>query len=202
MNPDPKPPVNAPEPGRPQLPAWLIVVFCALLFGELIYLDRNAGGFNAQVYAPYHSIQEVNAAQPVRPADPLMEKGGHLFTLACAPCHQANGMGTAGQFPALAGSEWVMEKDPARLVRILQLGAAGAIMVKGQECNPPGAMPSMAAIVATDEDMAAVLTYIRQSWGNTAPGVTPGQVKQIRATLGDRKDPTSAAELMKVPVAQ
>jgi mono/diheme cytochrome c family protein len=110
------------------------------------------------------------------------------------------GLGT--QFPPLAGSDWVMEKDPGRIIRIVLLGSGGTIMVKGQECNPPGPMPSMAAAMGSDEDLAAVLTYVRQSWGNNAPAVTVDQVKAVKAALGGRTSPTSPAELMKIPMAQ
>jgi mono/diheme cytochrome c family protein len=202
MSHDPKPPVNAPEPGRPNLPAWLIAVFCALLFGALFYLNGNAGGFNPQVYAPYRSIQEVNAAQPVHEVNPLVEKGGRIFNLNCAPCHQASGLGLGTQFPPLAGSDWVMEKDPSRIIRIVLLGAGGPITVKGQECNPPSGMPSMAGAMTSDEDLAAVLTYVRSSWGNNAPAVTVDQVKTVKAAVAGRTTPCSATELMKIPMAE
>jgi mono/diheme cytochrome c family protein len=202
MSHDPKQPVNAPEPDGPNLPAWLVAVFCVVLFGTLFYLDRNAGGFNPQVYAPYHSLQELTAAQPVKEVNPLVEKGGRLFNLNCAACHQTTGLGLGTQFPPLAGSDWVMEKDPQRIIRIVLLGAAGPITVKGQECSPPGPMPSMAASLGSDEDLAAVLTYIRQSWGNNAPAVTVEQIQKVRSDLGSRNTPCTAPELMKLPMAQ
>ena len=71
--------------------------------------------------------------------------------------------GTPGQFLPLAGSEWVLEKDPSRLIRIPLLGAAGPITVKGVEWNL--AMPAMGAALP-DDDLAAVLSYMRNAWGN------------------------------------
>jgi mono/diheme cytochrome c family protein len=202
MSHDPKPPENAPAPGPSDLPAWLIAVFAAVLFGALYYLNQTAGGFNPQVYAPYRSIQEVNAAQPVREVNPMMETGGHLFNLNCAACHQTTGLGLGTQFPPLAGSDWVAEKDPSRIIRIVLLGSGGTIMVKGQECNPPGPMPSMAAAIGSDENLAAVLTYVRQSWGNNAPAVTADQVKAVKAAIGSRTAACTTAELMKIPLAE
>ncbi len=195
------------EPNQPldqdtaNAPVCLIVVFAALLYGGFVYLDRFGGGFNAQVYAPYQNYEELVAAQPSKDVDPLFEKGARLFTLTCAPCHQATGLGAPGQFPPLVGSEWVLEKDPSRIIRLPLLGAAGPITVKGVEWNPPGAMPSMASSLPADEDLAAVLTYIRQSWGNKAPTVTIEQVKRVKAELGARKEATTAAELLKIPLA-
>ena len=195
------------EPNQPldqdtaNAPVWLIVVFAALLYGGFVYLDRFGGGFNAQVYAPYQNYEELVAAQPSKDVDPLFEKGARLYTLTCAPCHQATGLGAPGQFPPLVGSEWVLEKDPSRIIRLPLLGAAGPITVKGVEWNPPGAMPSMASSLPADEDLAAVLTYIRQSWGNKAPTVTVEQVKRVKAELGARKEATTAAELLKIPLA-
>lgn len=198
MNPAPQSPSN--QDAAPA-PLWLIVVFAGLLYGGFIYLDRYGGDFNPQVYAPYRNYDELVAAQPSQEVDPLFEKGAKLFALTCAPCHQATGLGAPGQFPPLAGSEWVLEKDPARLIRLPLLGASGPITVKGVDWNPPSAMPGMANVLPADEDLAAVLTYIRQSWGNKAPSVTAAQVKKVKAELGARKEPTSAAELLKVPLA-
>jgi mono/diheme cytochrome c family protein len=58
-------------------------------------------------------------------------------------------------------------------------------------------MPAMGAALS-DEDLAAVLSYIRQSWGNKASAITPDQVKAIRAQVGNRSQPWTAEELDKV----
>jgi mono/diheme cytochrome c family protein len=60
--------------------------------------------------------------------------------------------------------------------------------------NFPSSMPAMGAALS-DSDLAAVLTYIRQSWGNKAPEITPEQVKAVRAEVGNRTQPWSTAEL-------
>jgi len=198
MNPEPQSPLDQ---DTAHAPVWLVAVFALLLYGGFIYLDHYSGGFNPQVYAPYRNYDELAAAQPSKDVDPLFEKGAKLFSLTCAPCHQATGLGAPGQFPPLAGSDWVLEKDPSRIIRLPLLGAAGPITVNGVEWNPPSAMPSFASVLTTDEDLAAVLTYIRQSWGNKAPAVTIEQVKKVKAELGARKEPTSAAELLKIPLA-
>jgi mono/diheme cytochrome c family protein len=72
----------------------------------------------------------------------------------------------------------------------------GQLTVKGQEWNL--AMPAMGAALP-DEDLAAVLSYMRQSWGNKASTITAEQVKAIRAELGNRSQAYTSAELMKLP---
>lgn len=78
------------------------------------------------------------------------------------------------------------------MIRIPLAGLSGPVQVKGQEWNL--SMPAMGAAM-TDEQLAAVLTYIRQSWGNKASEITPDQVKAIRTEVGNRTQPWTAAEL-------
>ena len=71
-------------------------------------------------------------------------------------------------------------------------GLAGPIQVAGQSYNM--SMPAMGAALS-DEDLASVLSYIRQSWGNKAPAITPDQVKAERAKVGNRSQPLTAEQL-------
>ena len=77
-------------------------------------------------------------------------------------------------------------------MRIPLAGLAGPIKVKGESWNL--AMPAMGAAMS-DDDLAAVLTYMRQSWGNKAPEITAEQVKTIRGQVGNRTQPWSGDEL-------
>jgi mono/diheme cytochrome c family protein len=116
-------------------------------------------------------------ADVVDPA--LMEKGKIQFMI-CAACHGQQGEGTAAA-PPLAGSEWVM--GPAEnLIRIQLRGLRGPITVKGREYNIAAGMAPMA--YQRDEQIAAVLTYVRQSFGNNAPAVEPAQVTALRSEVG------------------
>ena len=81
------------------------------------------------------------------------------------------------------------------MIRIPLAGLAGPIQVAGQQWNL--AMPAMGAALS-DDDLAAVLTYIRQSWGNQASAITPDQVKAVRAEVGNRTQPWSVEELNKI----
>jgi mono/diheme cytochrome c family protein len=102
--------------------------------------------------------------------------GAELYAANCVACHQASGAGLAGAFPPLAGSEWVLgpDKVPAN---ILLHGITGKLTVKGVSYN--GAMPSFKDKF-DDFEVAAVLSYVRSSFGNTAASVSPEVVKAER----------------------
>ena len=99
--------------------------------------------------------------------------------------------------PPLAGSEWV-QGSPNRLIRIPLYGLGGPITVKGQQMNFPAPMPPIGAALQPD-DLAAILSYVRQAWGNKAPTVTPEQVKAVGTQVGNRPTAFSPEEIMQVP---
>ena len=106
--------------------------------------------------------------------------GGMCFT-----CHQSSGLGLAGQFPPLAGSEWVLGDKPT-LIKIALFGLMGPVKVKGKDYNsampPPGIPPGS----LTDQQIADVLTYIRNDWGNSASSVSPAEVATVRSSVAGR----------------
>ena len=125
------------------------------------------------------------------PIDPAAMAIGKTQFLVCAACHGQNGEG-GPIAPPLAGSEWV--KGPiSNLIRIQLRGLQGPISVKGTEYNMPGGMAALA--YQTDEQIAGVLTYVRNSFGNKASAVKPEQVAALRSEVG--KPQVSAAELTK-----
>ena len=114
---------------------------------------------------------------------------------SCITCHQPTGAGLSGAFPPLAESEWVTG-PVENLIRIQLRGLSGPIEVKGITYN--NVMAPMAS--QTDEQVAAVLTYIRNSFGNEASAVTPEMVAKYRdevgqpmLTVADLIDPKEAA---------
>jgi mono/diheme cytochrome c family protein len=206
MNPDPQQslPITAegePQAGRTAVPVWLIVLLFLILYWGMVYFDSHGGWFNEQVYAPYRSFQEVEAWQPVTGAPGLAQQGKMVYNKpTCVACHQADGKGTAGQFPSLVQSEWVQEPEPGRIIRAVLYGISGPFQFKEQSFN--GAMvPWKDAL--TDEEIAAVLTYVRTNpeWGNKAPEVKPERVKQVREKTKGRNQPFSQEELLKVSPA-
>jgi mono/diheme cytochrome c family protein len=105
----------------------------------------------------------------------LASSGGKVFTTNCASCHQANGQGVSGTFPPLAANP-VVAGNPTTVIHIVKYGLNGAIQVKGQSYN--GMMPAWGQQLSNG-DIAAVITYIRSSWGNTASPVTTSQVAGV-----------------------
>jgi mono/diheme cytochrome c family protein len=205
MNPPPHLTTMDPgDPGAPPrdgtVPVWLIVVMMLLFFGGAVYYDRHGGWFDAQVYAPYTGLGEVQRFQPPEEESGPFEAGRMVYARTCVACHQASGLGTPGQFPPLAGSEWVNEPEPGRMIRLVLGGLQGPITVKGQSFN--NAMVPWNTL--SDDDIAAVITFVRQNkeWGNTAPAVTPQQIKSVRDKLKGRTLPFTPDELLKVSPAE
>ncbi|HWW71104.1 MAG TPA: cytochrome c [Duganella sp.] len=94
--------------------------------------------------------------------------GKALFLKNCAACHQATGKGIPGAFPALAGSKFVTGER----------AEVATVLLKGR-----GGMPDFSENIS-DADMAAILTYVRSSWGNKADALTESEVLKLRDTLG------------------
>ncbi len=184
--------ITAAEPKvqRASVPIWVFVLLLALLYWGMWYFDRRSGWFDARVYAPYRSLAELETFQPASSGPDLL-RGKTVYENVCGLCHNNDGNGKPNQAPPFAGSEWVLG-SPTRMIHIPLIGLSGSLQVKGQEWNL--AMPAMGATLS-DDDLAAVLTYMRQSWGNKASEVTPDMVKKVRSQVGNRAQPLSAAEL-------
>jgi mono/diheme cytochrome c family protein len=183
-----------PKAGTAAVPILLLVLPFLILYLGMIYFDRNGGWFNPQVYAPYHSVAELTLYQPPT-GGPDLARGKAVYENFCGLCHNSDGMGKPNQAPPFVGSEWVLG-SPNRMIRIPLAGLSGPVKIKGEEWNL--AMPNMGAALS-DEDLAAVLTYIRQSWGNKASVITPEQVKAVKAEIGNRTQPWTATELNAIP---
>jgi mono/diheme cytochrome c family protein len=119
------------------------------------------------------------------------EKGAGVYARICASCHQPNGQGIPGVYPPLAGSE-LLQGDPSIPIRIVLHGFQGRIERGGKVYN--GVMAAWGGVLS-DEDIAAVLTYTRSSWGNSAPEVTPEQVREVRQKTQGRSRAYTEAEL-------
>jgi mono/diheme cytochrome c family protein len=188
--------IPAAEPAEPQarrvaIPVWLMVLFFLLLYWGMVYFDHYSAWGEPQVYRPYRSLQELVTYRPPTAGENLI--GRQKFDATCALCHNPDGSGKAGQAPPLVGSDWVLG-NPDRLIRIPLSGLAGPIQVSGKEYNFVASMPPWAGILSDDE-IAAVLTYIRQSWGNKAPAITPEQVKAVHQATTKRTQPWTPQEL-------
>ena len=128
------------------------------------------------------------ADEPIDPAVMVLGKASYMI---CGACHGQNGEG-GPIAPPLAASEWVTG-PVSNLIRIQLRGLQGPITVAGKEYDMPGGMAALS--YQTDEQIAGVLTYIRNSFGNKASAVKPEQVAALRGEVG--KPQVTAAELTK-----
>jgi mono/diheme cytochrome c family protein len=122
------------------------------------------------------------------------DQGKELFLISCGACHQPHGMGQEGLAPPLVDSDWVIG-SPQRLVRIVLHGLHGPVNVKGKSFQLD--MPALG--VFDDDQVAAILTFVRREWGHTANPVEPELVKAIRAETEKREEAWTEAELLKIP---
>ncbi len=143
------------------------------VIGVIAFLIINVAVGRDIVPGPARAREQPAVAAPVQEAavDPAA-----LYATNCGACHQANGEGLPGTFPPLAGSSWVTG-DPETLIRIMVAGVGGPIEVGGQTYN--SAMPPQGHL--NDEQMAAIATHVRSSFGNQAGAVEPDLVAQVRA---------------------
>lgn len=113
-----------------------------------------------------------------------MKAGAQIYRDECSGCHTPDGKGVPGLFPSLSGAPMVHQTDPTTLIRAVLRGALGV----GTKQAPIG--PEMPAFewILTDNQVAVVLTYIRNAWGNSASSVDAGTVRKERESLVERSD--------------
>jgi mono/diheme cytochrome c family protein len=161
--------------------------------GAMLGLAALAGCSSGQAKGAAKTAQMAGADSAASIPDAAPETGptGATIYQRCATCHQPNGKGMAGAFPPLAGSEWANAREPAVPIRIVLHGLSGPITVASQRFN--SAMPPYGTNQPlNDSAVAAVLTYVRSSWGNSASAVTPAEVAAQRAATSTRTTPWTA----------
>lgn len=140
---------------------------------------------------------EVEAVAGTLDASALKQfaDGRQKFLVSCASCHGSDGRGENRMGPPLVNSEWVLG-DEKRLSLILLHGLEGPIEVDGKKYDAPEILPVMPAHSTMDDaSIAAILTYIRNEWGNQAPPISRRTVGGMRLTTQGRVYPWSAEEL-------
>ncbi len=118
-------------------------------------------------------VPEAVAAAPPQAG---MAAGKAVYARACVACHEADGSGAPRIYPPLPGNANLQSADPSSTLRII---LDGAQTVTTPRAPNPGSMPAYARQLS-DQEIADVTNYIRNSWGNAAPLVTPAQVKKAR----------------------
>ncbi len=139
--------------------------------------------------APEVPVPPLSAAEQER-----FERGRTLYAGVCGACHQAHGRGLDGLAPPLADSEWA-SGAAARIVRIALRGVRGPLKVDGRSYNLD--MPPFG--VLSDDQISALVTYVRREWGNTASPVTPEFVQGVRTAITAHGEPWTQEELLKIP---
>lgn len=177
-----------PRDGLEPVPVWLILGFLALAGWAGWYIAMNSGGFAPDQYNE-KALPAGKSAEAPKPVDPMV-LGRRTFS-NCVTCHQENGEGVPGTYPPLAGSE-IVNGPPEQLAAILLHGLNGPLHVRGATYN--GEMPEWGSKLK-DEQIAAVLTYVRASFGNHAPPVSAELVRQVRQATSSRTRPWTEAEL-------
>lgn len=190
-----------PRVGREPLSLWLIATYGLAVFFGGAYLGRYAGNFSGDGLdylggAPRVAVTaSAGGAEQVAELTPV-EKGKKIFSANCATCHQANGLGVAGQYPPLAGSE-IVNGGSRRPVMIVLKGLQGPITVKGQRYGSAVMQPWEKTL--NDQKIADVLTYVRQEWGNTGGPVAAEGVAAMRKELAGRTESYTEPDLLAVP---
>ncbi len=191
-------------PGGVPVPLWLMSLSGIAIIWAGAYLGMFNGGFRGDIFnerdtSPKLLFPEKTAGGAGGPAagqaeDPIT-LGKKAFSANCVSCHQANGMGIAGQYPPLVKSEFV-NGGSRRLIMILLKGLQGKVKVEGVEYN--GAMPPWEKAL-TDKKISQILTYVRQEWGNKSGPIAPEQVAAGRKEFAGHAESFTEPELLAVP---
>jgi len=128
-------------------------------------------------------LKELRASIPIKADLQVMKLGAEVYAREshCATCHQPSGQGLPNLYPPIDGSLWTTGNED-RLIRMVLDGMHGTIEVKGKRYSSPP-LPPMTGFrqILNDEEIAAVLTYVRNSWSNRAKPVAPQHVAKMRA---------------------
>lgn len=191
-----------PRIGREPLSLWLIAIYGLAVFFGGAYLGRYSGSFGGdgldylggapRVASKAGAATGTEQAVELTPA----EKGAKIYSANCATCHQANGLGVAGQYPPLDGSD-IVNGGSRRHIMIVLKGLQGPVTVKGQLYGSAVMQPWEKTL--TDEKIADVVTYERSAWSNKGTPVTAEGVAALRKELAGRTESYTEPDILAVP---
>lgn len=188
--------------GRTTRPGLGLAILSAGMFAWAgAYVGHYSGRFDPSEFNELPAPRvSPGASGPVDPLVEVKNRGKKLYE-ACALCHNDDGAGKPGIAPPLASSDWVNADGVGRLVRIVLHGLKGPIKVNATtEFNIPAqSMPPQGEVIKTDEEIAALLTYIRSAFGNKAGVVKPEEVKAVRDAVKGRAEQWDVQELLTIP---
>jgi len=191
-----------PHAGLEPLSLWLIAIYGFTIFFGGAYLGRYSGNFSGDGLDPLGGAPRSTKSGAIGPGGVTQaelspaERGKKIFSANCATCHQMSGTGVAGQYPPLAGSEYVTS-GTRRLGMIVLKGLQGPLVVKGVTYGSAVMQPWEKTL--TDAKIADVLTFIRQEWGNKGGPVTPEGIAALRKELVNHSDSFTEPDLKAVP---
>ncbi len=164
--------------------------------------DYLAGTLKLGAAPPAADQREYGPTRALSPAEAkLYALGKEVFNrdAHCATCHQPSGIGTPGVYPPLnvAGNPWLTNDE--RLIKVVLKGLWGPLDLAGQRFGPTNGVPPMLGFAGmlNDEEAAGVISYVRQSFGNNLPTITPDQVSKVREQTKARSDFYMVEEIMK-----
>jgi len=190
-----------PRAGLEPLSLWLIGIYGLAIFFGSAYLGRYSGNFTGNGLDPFGGAPHSTKSTSGPGAGPAVEltqaeRGRKIFSANCATCHQMTGLGVAGQYPPLAGSEYV-NGGTRRLGMIVLKGLQGPLTVKGMSFGSAVMQPWDKTL--NDAKIADVLTFVRQEWGNTGGPVAAESIAALRKELANHPDSYTEADLKAVP---
>ena len=197
-----------PEPSADvtPIPLWLTGVCAVAMVWAGLYFGIFNGGLSGNVYNEYESSPAVlfplpqtagKEAGPAEAPQTLAQQGKGVFSQYCVACHQASGMGIPGQFPPLAGSEYVNGTEK-RLVAIILKGLQGPVTVHGKTGTYTGNMVPWETQLSPKK-IAAVASYIRQEWGNTGAEISEAKVAAAKKEFASQTAQWTEAQLQAIP---
>lgn len=155
-------------------------VLLATIAGFLFFGSYSAIDSNQEVYKS-GGIPDI-AKEIKATTQSNQQTGIQLYNKYCLTCHQADGTGVRGMFPPLAGNGKITGSS-TDLIRIVLFGMEGPLTVNGKEYNQP--MPAQGYL--SDKQIADILSFVRNNWGNKAPQITTADVGKVRK-LGKPKN--------------
>jgi mono/diheme cytochrome c family protein len=186
-------------PGKGPVPLWIAFLAAGLSVWAVGYLVFYNGGFRGDVYDETWTPRSGQFT--AEEGDDPVALGQKVYRANCAVCHQPDGGGVPGLYPPLAGSDIILGRDgfgENHLARIVMNGLVEPVTVRGTVYS--GAMAAWKEMLG-DAQIAAVLTYVRQAWGNQAGPLSSEQIALLRTEVGQRFEPWTVALLKQIPPA-
>ena len=184
----------------------LLIGSASLLIWGGLYVGKYSGRFDSDEFSEIpHGRPAKTVSAALDPNAEAIKKGAKVYSAVCSACHQADGNGNpGGGIPPLAGSDWVTTEGPNRIIRIVLHGLEGPVKVNGtawgQNQMPAQAKTADNPAGLTPDDIANVLSYVRNAWGNKAPMVSVDMVSAVMKETTAKSGYWNPDDLMKMPV--